>query len=261
MKIALPILLLAMLAAPVLRAEDATPPAVTPPATPAAAATPATPAAADANGNGGNRQNGFMRRMIADNPELKDVDPNTPEGQDKIREVMQKRMEANAPRIRQRMAEQQAATHTELNKQFAMTSEEFTAIEPLLTRVENLRMQKGLVDRSGGGRQGRGGPGGFGGPGGPGGPGGFGGMTMNPQLMLGDTPMEPTVKDIMDAGKALKALVDDTQANAAETTAAIARVRKAREAFAAVLTKAQDDLRAVLSQRQEAILLDRGTLE
>ncbi len=260
MKTALPFLLLAMLAVPVLRGEDAAPPAVTPPAAPAAAAaaTPATPAPADANGNGGNRQNGFMRRMIADNPELKDVDPNTPEGQDKIREVMQKRMEANAPRIRQRMAEQQAATHTELNKQFAMTSEEFTAIEPLLTRVESLRMQKGLVDRSGGGRQGRGGPGGFGGPGGPG---GFGGMNMNPQLMLGDTPMEPTVKDIMEAGKALKALVDDTQANAAETTAAIARVRKAREAFAAVLTKAQDDLRAVLSQRQEAILLDRGTLE
>ena len=252
MKTALPILLLAMLAAPVLRAEDATPPAATPPATPATPAAAAAPAPADANGNGGNRQNGFMRRMIADNPELKDVDPNTPEGKEKIAEVMQKRMEANAPRIRQRMAEQQATAHAELNKQFAMTSEEFTAVEPLLTRVENLRMQKGLVDRSGGGRQGRGGPGG---------PGGFGGMTMNPQLMLGDTPMEPTVKDIMEAGKALKALIDDTQANAAETTAAIARLRKAREAFAAVLTKAEDDLRAVLSQRQEAILLDRGTLE
>lgn len=255
MKIALPILLLAMLAAPVLRAEDTAPAAATPPAS----TTPApAPAPADGNANGGNRQNGFMRRMIADNPELKDVDPNTPEGQEKIREVMQKRMEANAPRIRQRMAEQQAAAHTELSKQFAMSSEEFTAIEPLLTRVENLRMQKGLVDRSGG-RQGRGGPGFPGGPGG--GPGGFGGVSMNPQLMLGDTPMEPTVKDIMDAGKALKALIDDTQANAAETTAAIARVRKAREAFAAVLGKAQDELRAVLTQRQEAILLDRGTLE
>ena len=242
MKTALPILLLAMLAAPVLRAEDAAPAAGTPPA----ATTPAP--AADA---GANRQNGFMRRMIADNPELKDVDPNTPEGKAKIAEVMQKRMEANAPKMRQRMAEQQATAHTELSKQFAMTSEEFTAVEPLLTRVESLRMQKGLVDRSGG-RQGRGGPGG---------PGGFGGVTMNPQLMLGDTPMEPTVKDIMDAGKALKALIDDTQANAAETTAAIARLRKAREAFAAVLTKAQEDLRAVLSQRQEAILLDRGTLE
>jgi hypothetical protein len=251
MKTALPILLLAMLTAPVLRAEDATPPAATPPAA-------TTPAPADANangGNGGNRQNGFMRRMIADNPELKDVDPNTPEGQEKIREVMQKRMEANAPRMRQRMADQQAAAHTELSKQFAMSSEEFAAVEPLLTRVENLRMQKGLVDRSGGGRQGRGGPGG------PGGPGGFGGMNVNPQLMLGDAPMEPTVKDIQDANKALKALIDDTQANAAETTAAIARVRKAREAFAAVLNKAQDDLKAVLSQRQEAILLDRGTLE
>jgi hypothetical protein len=136
-----------------------------------------------------------------------------------------------------------------------MSEEEFKAIEPLLARVENLRMQKGLVDRSAGqmgmamgGR--RGGPGG-----------GPGGGMFNPQLMLGDTPLEPTVKEIQDAVKALKTLIDDAQANANEIALAVVRVRKAREAFVGVLAKAQEELRGVLSPKQEAILVDRGTLD
>ena len=249
MKKLAPLLLLTLLASPTLLAEDP-PPQTTP--GPAAGAGDNT----NGNNNGRNRDQ-WMKRMVADNPELKDVDLNSPEGQEKVRQVMQKRMEENAPRIRQRMAEQQAASHAELNKQLGMTADEFKAIEPLLARVESLRMQRGLVDRAanpmlarGGGR---GGPGG----GGPGGPGGF----FSPQLMMGDTPLEPSVQETQDASKALKTLVDDAQSNANELTATIAKLRKAREAFTAVLNKAQDDLRAVLSPRQEAILVERGTLE
>ena len=105
---------------------------------PPAGEKPTTPA-----DNGGNRgRDGFMRRMIAENPELEGVDPNSPEGQEKIRAVMQKRMEAEAPKIRQRMAENQATQHAELNKQLGMTQEEFDAIKPLLIIVEKLRSQK-----------------------------------------------------------------------------------------------------------------------
>jgi hypothetical protein len=245
MKKLAPFLLLTLLAGPALLAED-TPPATNPGAGAAAAG------GENGNNNGRNRDQ-WMKRMVADNPELKDVDLNSPEGQEKIRQVMQKRMEENAPRIRQRMAEQQTASHAELNKQLAMNAEEFKAIEPLLTRVESLRMQRGLVDRAANPMLARGG--GRGGPGG--GPGGF----MSPQLMMGDTPLEPSVQETQEASKALKTLVDDAQANANELTATIARLRKAREAFTAVLNKAQDDLRAVLSPRQEAILVERGTLE
>jgi hypothetical protein len=249
MKTIFSFLLVAALAAPLLTAGDA--PATTPGTTPAAGD-------GNANGNGGgNNRNNWQRRLVADNPELQGVDLESPEGQEKVRAVMAKRMEAEAPRIRQRMAENQATARAELNKQFGMSEEEFKAIEPLLARVENLRMQKGLVDRSAGqmgmamgGR--RGGAGGAGGPG--------GGM-FNPQLMLGDTPLEPTVKEIQDAVKALKTLIDDAQANANEIALAVVRVRKAREAFVAVLAKAQEELRAVLSPKQEAILVDRGTLD
>ena len=251
MKTSLSFLLIAALAAPLLTAGDA-PPATTPPASNPPGAT----AAGDAAGNNGRNQ--WMKRMVADNPELKDVDLNTPEGQEKVRQVMQKKMEENAPRIRQRIAEQQATSHAELNKQLGMKDEEFKAIESLLTRVESLRMQRGLVDRASNPLLARmGGGGGRGGAGGPGGPGGF----MSPQLLMGDTPLEPSAQETQDASKALKTLVDDAQANANELAATIARLRKAREAFTAVLNKAQDELRAVLSPRQEAILVERGTLD
>jgi Spy/CpxP family protein refolding chaperone len=189
-----------------------------------------------AGNDGGNR---WRQRIIAENPELKDVDPNTAEGQERIRKVMQAQMA-------KRMGEMQAANRAKLKEAFAMPAEDFAAIEPLLNRVETLRTQQRLADP---GvmpmMRGRGGPGG-----------GF-----DPARMLGDTPLEPEVKEVADAAKALGALVADRQANEAEVGAALNRLRKARTAFHASLGKAQDELRSVLTPRQEAVLVDNGTLE
>lgn len=211
------------------------------------------PQAAGGDNNGNRGRDGWQRRLVEENPELQGVDLQSPEGQEKLRAVMQKRMEAEAPRIRQRMAENQAAQHAELNKALGMAQEEFDAIKPLLVRVENLRMQKGLVDNVGR-------PPGMGGRGGPGGSNRNRGF-FNPQMLLGDTQLEPTVQEIQDSGKALKALVDDKQANATELASAVAKLRKARQAFDAVFAKAQEELRAVLTPQQEAILVDNGTLD
>lgn len=206
---------------------------------------------AEGGGDNANRgREGWQRRLVEENPELQGVDLQSPEGQEKLRAVMQKRMEAEAPRIRQRMAENQAAQHAELNKQLNMAPEEFDAIKPLLVRVENLRMQKGLIDNVGR-------PPGMGGRGGNNRNRGF----FNPQMLLGDTQLDPTVQEIQDAGKALKALIDDAQANAAEMSSAVAKLRKARQGFDAVFAKAQEELRAVLTPQQEAILVDNGTLD
>lgn len=210
-----------------------------------AAETPAADPAADDRGRGDR-----MQRMVAENPELKGVDPSTAEGQEKIRQVMQARMRA-------RMAENQAAARVELKKSFAMSDEEFAAIAPLLDRVESLRLQKNLVDRAGmpgGGRQGRNGMGG-----GPGGPGGFGPPSV--QAVLGDARLDPTTQEIQEALKVLKALADDGQSNATELEQAVVRVRAARAAYQAALAKAEEELRGVLTKRQEALLVDRGTLD
>ena len=208
---------------------------------------PTPPAADDQQDN----RNRMIQRLIADNPELKGVNLDSPEGKEKVRQAMQKRMEAGAPQMRQHMAEQQAAAHIKLRESFAMKEDDFKAIEPLLTKIENLRMQKNLVDPAGLGMNGF-----MGGRGGRGGRGMF-----NPQMLLGNTPLDPSVQETQDATKALKTLIDDPQANAAEVAGAVTRVRKAREIFQATLLKVQEELRSVLTPRQEAILVDLGTLE
>ena len=86
------------------------------------------------------------------------------------------------------------------------------------------------------------GAGGFGNaPGGPGGPGGFGRET-NPEL------------DVLR-----KAL--DSKASAAEIKAKLADLRAARKKMEAELGKAQDDLRDILSARQEAVAVTLGFLK
>jgi hypothetical protein len=229
----LPLLLAIACSIPVISAGDAPPP-------PASAAGSQQAPGGD---RGGDR---MLRRMIEQNPELKGVDPNTPEGKEKIAQVMGKQM-------RERMAENQTAQRAELKQAIALSDEEFTAIQPLLDRVETLRQHRMLVDRAGMGmpsRMGRGGPGG-----------GWGGASMDPKNLLGDTPLDPSAAEIEAALKALKALIDDPQANATETDLALARVRKAREAWQTAMTKAQEELRSVLNRRQEAVLVDRGTIE
>jgi len=199
-------------------------------------------------GRGGGRED-FFKRMQEENPELKGVDMNSPEGQEKMREVMAKRMEKEAPKIRERIAEGKASSFAELNKKFGMAAEEFTAIQPLIERVENLQSQRGMVDvgtRSGSpfGDRNRGGSSFF-----------------NPKMLLGDTELEPTVKAIEDAVKILKTLNADKQANETEVATALVNLRKAREAFLMMLKNAQNELRAVLTAKQESILVERGTLE
>lgn len=235
--------LLAALALPVFAAD--------PPAAPAA---PAADKADKPDADREARHQERLKRTIEQNPELKGVDPKTPEGEEKIRQAMQKRFETEiAPQIRKRMAEAQAANHAKLQEDFGMTKEEFAAIEPLLTRVEQLRRQKGMIDLPnqmrgfGGGRGGRGGQG--------------GGFNPDPKLFLGDTPMEASVQECLDARKALKALLEDKQANATEVAAATARLRKGAATFQAALDKAQTELKSVLSPRQEALLVEGGILD
>ncbi len=197
-------------------------------------------------GWGGNREE-RMQRMIAENPELKGVDPATPEGQEKIRQVMQKRW---GPQMQKRMAEAQAANHAKIKESFGMNDEEFAVVQPLIQRVESLKMQQRVIEM-GSNPMG----------GGPGGGWGRGGGGFNPQMLLGDAQLDPAVQEIQDATKSLGALLDDQQANANEVGQALNRLRTARTAFQASFAKAQEELRSVLTPRQEAVLVQRGILE
>ncbi|MFM8470357.1 MAG: hypothetical protein ACKODH_10360 [Limisphaerales bacterium] len=98
------------------------------------------------------------------------------------------------------------------------------------------------MGREGGGDQNRGGDQGRGGPGGGRGPGGFGGGTPNP--------------DVEAFSKAVQ-----TKAPTEELKQRMARVRDARKAAEAEYDKLADELRQVLTVRQEAALVAIGTLK
>jgi hypothetical protein len=111
---------------------------------------------------------------------------------------------------------------------------EWKAIEPLITKVSEARMQSfaGMGRGMFGGRGNRGG--------GPGGPGGFGGQT---------NPAADTLQKAIDA-----------KASNAETKAALDKFVADRKAKQAELEKAQANLRKVLTPRQEAIATLNGLL-
>ena len=130
-----------------------------------------------------------------------------------------------------------------LREQFGVTDDaEWTLISERLTKLSEIR-------RSAGGGMGRGGPGGpGGGPGGPGGGpggpssrGGRGGPSGNPEQ------------------DSLRAAIMDKLPDA-ELKSRLERLREVRKQNEAKVSKAQEELRAVLSVRQEAVAVMFGLL-
>ena len=241
MKKIAPLALLAVLALPLFAADA-------PPAAPTDAKTDAKVGAkTDAD------REARRAKWKADQKKMEEA--KTPEEQEKARQEMRERFEKEvAPEIRKRMAEAQAANHAKMQEDLGMAKEEFAAIEPMLTRVEQLRRQKGIIDLPNQMR-------GFGGPGGGRGGRRGGGEGFDPKMLLGDAPMEASVQECQDARKALKALLDDKQANATEVAAATARLRKGMASFQAAMDRAQAELKGVLTPRQEAQLVENGVLD
>ncbi len=211
---------------------------------------PGRPASATAAREGWEER---RRQRLESDPELKGVDLTTPEGQEKLRQVQQKRMDDRMRQTRAWADDMLAQQRREIKTEFGMGDAEFEAVEPLIKRVETLRNQRMLLDPSantmqqfmpGRGRGNAGSRGGF-----------------NVAALLPEAEQEPSLRELATGTKALKALLADAQAKPDELTATIAKVRKARSDFAAAYAKAQEELRSVLTRRQEAILIDRGLLE
>lgn len=137
------------------------------------------------------------------------------------------------------------------------TDDEWAVIQPLLEKVQlaTRATQTGRGGFGGGGRRGGGfggpgGPGGGptttgtnGGPGGPGGPGGRFGRVSSPE------------------SDALAAALADQSTAPAEIQARLQALRDARKKAEADLESARDDLKKVLTLRQEAILVQMGLLD
>jgi flagellar biosynthesis chaperone FliJ len=133
----------------------------------------------------------------------------------------------NPQQMQQRMLDR-------LKTQLGATDDEFSAIEPKLTAV--MTAQRDLMGNMFG--RGRRGPGGNGG--------GQNGATQS---------------DLAKALADLQTTLDQQDSTPDDIKGKLDAVRAAKKTARETLSKAQDDLKSVLTQRQEAVLVENGLLE
>ncbi len=167
----------------------------------------------------------------------------TSEAKTRAQQLREEQYEKWGMRMREKIAERQAQDFDALHIEFALSTEEFSAIKPLIERVENLQAQRYMIDPLINGKKGS-----------------QSSWTLNPKYLLGETAMEPSVRAIADAITALQDAARDIPDNVSEINDLLKRVRLARENFMYELKIAQLELRSVLSVKQEAQLVTRGTL-
>jgi hypothetical protein len=143
-------------------------------------------------------------------------------------------------------AQMRAGMMDRIKGDLGATDEEWTAIQPRLEKV---------LDAQRDARSGRGGfgGGGFGRRGGQGG--GAGGAT------AGATPSTQPVSAVAKASADLKAAIDNKDTPPAELASKLATLRDAKEKAKSDLVTTQKSLKELLTQRQEAILVNMGMLD
>ena len=150
----------------------------------------------------------------------------------------------NPAQFRQRMEDR-------LKTELGVTDDEWKALQPKIEAVmdaqRNANSGRGGFGRGGRGRGGGGGAGGQGGGGG-----GFGGGAADPNA---------TPTPVQQKAQALQTVLDNKDSKADDIKAALTAYREARTAARADLTKAQDDLRQLLTTRQESVLVMASMLE
>lgn len=141
-------------------------------------------------------------------------------------------------RPRMTMAEMQAARLTRIKDALGATDDEWKALSPKVEKVQTLQMQN-MMGRFGGGRGGRGGPGGA-------------APAVDPAA-----PANP----VRDASTELQTTLDNKESTAEQIKVKLTALRDAKAKAAADLKKAQDELRELVTVRQEAVLVTQGLLD
>ncbi|MEM9020144.1 MAG: hypothetical protein AAGC44_06230 [Planctomycetota bacterium] len=148
--------------------------------------------------------------------------------------------EAFREEMRGRMAERQAEREQEQRSALEMTEEEWELIGPKIIAIRQMQQQQMMVSTGGrgfGGRD-RGGRGGFGGGG----------------------ELSEEAVAIQEATAELRELLEDEAASSTEIKDALGALREARTVMADKLRDAQEDLRGLLTSKQEAMLVAQGIL-
>lgn len=155
--------------------------------------------------------------------------------------------------MRQRFADR-------MKEALGVSDDEWKALQPRIEKVQQLRRDasgRGFGPGGAGGPPpgfggGPGGPQGQGGPGGPP-PGAFGGPG-GPQRDQSPSPVQQKVNELRET-------LDNKDAKPDEIKAKLVALRDARAKARADLAKAQDELRDLLTVRQESVMVMMGMLE
>jgi hypothetical protein len=128
-----------------------------------------------------------------------------------------------------------------LKTALGMTDDEFTAVQPKIEKVQQLQREAmgGMFGRGGRGGRNRGGDNNNGGNGG----------------------QDANQSAVQTASADLQKTLDDKDAKPEDIKDKLEALRTAKKAAKEDLGKAQDDLKSVLTQRQEAVLVEYGMLE
>lgn len=153
----------------------------------------------------------------------------------------------------------------DLKQRLGMSDEDFNAVQPLLQKVMQLQRETEAHHGPPGGPR-------FGGPGGPGGgppPGDFGGPgpggpppdDQGPNAQGQDQPPRPPQSDVQQKHHDLHEAIQNPDTSTADLKAKLDAFRAARDKAKDDLAKAQSQLIQLLTQRQEAVLVDAGFLD
>jgi hypothetical protein len=137
----------------------------------------------------------------------------------------------------------------QMKDEMGASDDEWKALEPKITALQQSEMQQ-MMGRLGGGRGGRGGAAGGGGGNGGGG-GGFPGAP---------TPT-PAAQAVQTATADLQNVLQNKDATPDQIKSKLDALRNAKKKAGDELKKQQDDLKGLLTVRQEAVLVSHGILE
>ncbi len=164
-----------------------------------------------------------------------------------------RRQQFDPEQMRQRMEQMRQERAERMREQLGVSADDWQVIGPRIERIEELRGQATMGAMRGG--RGFGAP--AGGPGGPGGQGNRGGRFGNARPDADPADLPETVRAMQN----LREVLDDDQADNNTIKEALTKLRAANEKARKELSDAREDLRTLLTLRQEAQLVAMGILE
>jgi len=168
-------------------------------------------------------------------------------GPDRFEQMSEEEREAMREQVRARIAEMEAQQAERMREELDLSDDEFDIIIPRIQAVQHLVQERQFLSGSTSGFGGGGGRGGRGG-------GGFDWRSLGIEI-------SEFGEHLQEATEQLREVIEDEDADNDQIKEALGQLRGARDAMNGAITEAREDLRGLLTSRQEAQLVAAGVLD